>query len=51
VAVAATGAYCRSMASNHNHLPRPPVVAVGDGKARVLLRRETAADVLALDEG
>ena len=37
--------------SNHNHLPRPPVVAVGDGQARVLLRRETAADLLALDEG
>jgi diaminopimelate decarboxylase len=51
VAVAATGAYCRSMASNHNHLPRPPVVAVGGGRARVMLRRETAADLLALDEG
>jgi diaminopimelate decarboxylase len=51
VAVAATGAYCRSMASNHNHLPRPPVVAVSDGTARVMLRRETAADLLALDEG
>jgi diaminopimelate decarboxylase len=51
VAVAATGAYCRSMDSNHNHLPRPPVVAVGGGKARVMLRRETAADLLALDEG
>jgi diaminopimelate decarboxylase len=49
VAVAATGAYCRSMDSNH--LPRPPVVAVGGGKARVMLRRETAADLLALDEG
>ena len=51
VAVAATGAYCRSMASNHNHLPRPPVVAVGGGTAQVMLRRETAADLLALDEG
>jgi diaminopimelate decarboxylase len=51
VAVAATGAYCRSMASNHNHLPRPPVVAVSGGTARVMLRRETAADLLALDEG
>ena len=51
VAVAATGAYCRSMAGNHNHLPRPPVVAVSDGTARVMLRRETAADLLALDEG
>jgi diaminopimelate decarboxylase len=51
VAVAATGAYCRSMASNHNHLPRPPVVAVSGGTARVMLRRETAADLMALDEG
>jgi diaminopimelate decarboxylase len=51
VAVAATGAYCRSMASNYNQVPRPPVVAVRDGSARVLLRRETTADLLALDEG
>jgi len=51
VAVAATGAYCRSMASNYNHVPRPPVVAVRDGAARVLLRRETADDLLSLDEG
>jgi diaminopimelate decarboxylase len=51
VAVAATGAYCRSMASNYNHVPRPPVVAVRDGAARVLVRRETTADLLALDEG
>jgi diaminopimelate decarboxylase len=51
VAVAATGAYCRSMASNYNHVPRPPVVAVRDGWATVMLRRETVADLLALDEG
>ncbi len=51
VAVAATGAYCRSMASNYNHVPRPPVVAVRDGAARVLLRRETLEDLLSLDEG
>jgi diaminopimelate decarboxylase len=51
VAVAATGAYCRSMASNYNHVPRPPVVAVRDGAARVLLRRETPQDLLSLDEG
>ena len=31
LAVPGTGAYCRSMASNYNHVPRPPVVAVGDG--------------------
>ena len=51
VAVAATGAYCRSMASNYNYVPRPPVVAVRDGAARVLLRRETPEDLLSLDEG
>jgi len=51
VAVAATGAYCRSMASNYNHVPRPPVVAVREGSARILLRRETTADLLLLDEG
>jgi diaminopimelate decarboxylase len=51
VAVAATGAYCRSMASNYNYVPRPPVVAVRDGAARVLLRRETPEDLLALDAG
>ena len=51
VAVAATGAYCRSMASNYNHVPRPPVVAVRDGAARVLLRRETPEDLLSLDQG
>jgi diaminopimelate decarboxylase len=49
--VAATGAYARSMASNYNHVPRPPVVAVRDGSATVLLRRETIADLLALDTG
>jgi diaminopimelate decarboxylase len=51
VAVAATGAYCRSMASNYNHVPRPPVVSVRDGSARLLLRRETVGDLLALDVG
>jgi diaminopimelate decarboxylase len=51
VAVAATGAYCRSMASNYNYVPRPPVVAVGDGEARVIVRRETPDDLLALDVG
>ena len=51
IAVAATGAYCRSMASNYNHVPRPGVVAVRDGATRVLLRRETADDLLRLDTG
>jgi diaminopimelate decarboxylase len=51
VAVAATGAYCRSMASNYNLLGRPPVVAVRDGAARVILRRETDEDMARLDVG
>jgi len=49
VAVAATGAYCRSLASNYNHQPRPPVVAVNGGDARVVVRRETVEDLLRLD--
>jgi diaminopimelate decarboxylase len=51
VAVPGTGAYCRSMASNYNHVPRPPVVAVEDGRARLIVRRETEEDLLALDVG
>ncbi|MEH1168755.1 diaminopimelate decarboxylase [Micromonospora sp. CPCC 205539] len=51
VAVPGTGAYCRSMASNYNHVPRPPVVAVRDGQARLIVRRETEEDLLALDVG
>jgi diaminopimelate decarboxylase len=51
IAVPATGAYCRSMASNYNHTPRPPVVAVRGGTARVIVRRETEEDLLRLDVG
>jgi diaminopimelate decarboxylase len=51
LAVGATGAYCRSMASNYNHVLRPPVVAVREGSTRVLLRRETVEDLLGLDVG
>ncbi len=51
LAVAATGAYCRSMASNYNQLGRPPVVAVRDGASSVLVRRETIEDLLRLDLG
>ncbi|PZR52092.1 diaminopimelate decarboxylase [Xylanimonas oleitrophica] len=51
LAVAATGAYGRSMASNYNLLTRPPVVAVRDGASRLLVRRETVEDLLALDLG
>ncbi|WP_327268288.1 diaminopimelate decarboxylase [Streptomyces sp. NBC_01218] len=51
IAVPATGAYCRSMASNYNHALRPPVVAVREGRARVIVRRETEEDLLRLDVG
>ncbi|WP_042434161.1 diaminopimelate decarboxylase [Streptacidiphilus anmyonensis] len=51
LAVPATGAYCRSMASNYNHALRPPVVAVRAGQARVIVRRETEEDLLRLDVG
>ena len=49
VAVAATGAYCYSMSSRYNLLTRPAVVAVRDGKARLMLRRETVEDLISLE--
>ncbi len=49
LAVAATGAYCRSMASTYNVMPRPPVVSVTETGSRPVIRRETLDDVLALD--
>jgi diaminopimelate decarboxylase len=51
LAVPASGAYSRSMASNYNHVPRPPVVSVRDGEISTLIRRETLEDLLALDVG
>ncbi len=51
LAVPATGAYCASLASNYNHVPRPPVIAVRDGESRVLVRGETIDDLLARDAG
>ncbi|MBW8761126.1 MAG: diaminopimelate decarboxylase [Microbacterium sp.] len=51
LAVPATGAYCAPLASNYNHVPRPPVVAVRDGRTQVIVRGETIADVLARDAG
>jgi len=44
-----TGAYGHSMASNYNKVPRPPVVFVRDGTARVVVRRETFDDLTRLD--
>jgi diaminopimelate decarboxylase len=50
LAVLATGAYGYTMASNYNKMRRPAVVAVNDGKARVIVRRETYEDLVRLDE-
>lgn len=49
LAVAATGAYCYAMSSNYNRLPRPAVVAVRDGDAALMLRRETMDDLMKLE--
>ncbi|MCU1598444.1 MAG: diaminopimelate decarboxylase [Glaciihabitans sp.] len=51
LAVPATGAYCWSLANNYNYLGRPPVVAVRNGQARLLIRRETEDDLLSRDTG
>ncbi|AZA13303.1 diaminopimelate decarboxylase [Corynebacterium choanae] len=49
LAVAATGAYCYAMSSRYNMMLRPAIVSVRDGKASLMMRRETLDDVLALD--
>ena len=49
LATPVTGAYGHSMASNYNKVPRPPVVFVKDGRHRVVVRRESYADLLALE--
>jgi diaminopimelate decarboxylase len=49
LATPVTGAYGHSMASNYNKVPRPAVVFVADGRARVVVRRETLDDLLHLD--
>jgi diaminopimelate decarboxylase len=51
LAIAATGAYCYSMASNYNRVPRPPVIAVADGTSTTIVRRESLDQVLATDVG
>jgi len=51
LAVAATGAYCHSLASNYNYLTRPAIVAVSKGQANLILRAETEADMFARDPG
>ena len=49
VAVLTTGAYNYSMASNYNRIPRLPVVMVGNGGERVVVRRESYEDILRND--
>lgn len=51
LAVPATGAYCFSLASNYNYVPRPPVVAIRDGEPRVIVRGESVDDLLSRDAG
>lgn len=51
LAVPATGAYCFSLSSNYNYVPRPPIVAVRAGQARVIVRGESIDDLLARDAG
>jgi diaminopimelate decarboxylase len=49
ICVPAAGAYCLAMASNYNGMPRPEVLMVKDGEARVMRRRETLDDLLAAE--
>lgn len=51
LAVATTGAYHHSLASTYNMVGRPPLVAVHEGEARLLIRRETEEDLLTRDVG
>ena len=44
-----TGAYCHSMSSRYNGQPRPGIVFVKDGKARLVTRRESYADLMSCD--
>jgi diaminopimelate decarboxylase len=45
----ATGAYGYAMSNNYNGVPRPPVIFVRDGNARVVVRRETVDELTARD--
>lgn len=51
LAISCTGAYCYSMASNYNRLPRPAVVFVENEHAKVVVKRETYEDIVRLDNG
>lgn len=49
VAIPASGAYCIAMSSNYNMNPRPEIIMVSDGDSRIIKRRETYQDLMALD--
>jgi diaminopimelate decarboxylase len=49
VVTPATGAYGYSLANNYNGVPRPPVVFCSGGRARLVVRRETYADLMSRD--
>ena len=49
IALPATGAYCLAMASNYNGIPRPEVLMLRNGEARVMRRRETLDDLVAAE--
>ena len=49
VAIPASGAYCIAMSSNYNMNPRPEIVIVSDGDSRIIRKRETYQDLMALD--
>ena len=49
IAIPAAGAYCPSMASNYNLMPRPPMVLVNNGKSRLIRRRESYQDLMHCD--
>jgi diaminopimelate decarboxylase len=48
LAIPASGAYQRSMSSNDKHVPHPPVVAAGEGRATIMVWRETEQNLLRL---
>jgi diaminopimelate decarboxylase len=49
VAIPASGAYCMAMSSNYNLNPRPEIVMVSNGDSRIIRKRETYQDLMALD--
>ena len=50
IAVLSTGAYCYSMSNNYNQNPKPAVVFVRNGEARIVVKRETYEDIISLNE-